>query len=439
MSGNALAVALALLRTPSMRTSLRQRSLPEDVGELIELAAGEPGRVAMAAGGTGETPEQVLEAARFYVREVLLFAGADAYRVLGVTRGASPEQIKLHHRRLQHWLHPDRRGNDWESIFATRINAAWNDLRSPERRALHGARHAQAGMAGESTPAPHRVLVSRWRAAPFQGHRGLGGLALGAGVAGCVLLAVLVDRQARAPAPEWNPTRGETVDPTPPSLATTFDAAIERAGALLQSAPRPSEPAADPEVDASTVAAPGLVEPAVSHPDPAAPTPVKPMPAVARLAYIAWVEDATADSGTIAAPEPPARSTTHDQPSPLPMAAAIDAALAPAAPPPATVTPERVGLARRCGSELTRYLARDSGHVPPIWRSVAVQDAATAIRTRLDGGRVRFGAPEWRIAADHASMTTTLRRAGANAVLHAEFAWRDGLWLVERVHTENLP
>ena len=106
MDGNALEVALALWRIPSMRWSLRQRPLPNDVGEVIELATGAPERLAKAAARTDEPPAQVLEAARFYVREVLLCAGSDAYRVLGVSHDAAPEQIKAHHRALQHWLHP---------------------------------------------------------------------------------------------------------------------------------------------------------------------------------------------------------------------------------------------------------------------------------------------------------------------------------------------
>ncbi|MBL0229036.1 DnaJ domain-containing protein [Thermomonas sp.] len=74
------------------------------------------------------------EAAQFYVREVLFFAQADAYRVLGVDADASDASIKAHHRLLQHWLHPDRLDNEDDAIFASRVNVAWNRLRNQARR-----------------------------------------------------------------------------------------------------------------------------------------------------------------------------------------------------------------------------------------------------------------------------------------------------------------
>ena len=99
---------------------------------------------------------------------------------------------------------------------------------------------------------------------------------------------------------------------------------------------------------------------------------------------------------------------------------------------------ERVGLLRRRGNELIRYLGGAAGPVPPIWRSVSAQDQAADLRTRLNSQRVRFAEPGWRITADHASMTTRTQRASAPLQLRAEFAWRDGMWLVESLHTEEL-
>ena len=208
MDGNALEVALALMRLPSLRSSLRLQPLPEDVEQLIVLAAGTAAPLAAASARSGELPSEVLEAARFYIREVMLFQDADAYRVLGVFRSASEAQIKLHYRHLQHWLHPDRVGNDWESVFAARINAAWHELRTPARRAAYDA-HTSA-----EASAPHRVLVSEWRPTPAAG-AGRGGWWFAAAVAGFLGLVWLALQQANAPAPQWEPTARPTHGASP--------------------------------------------------------------------------------------------------------------------------------------------------------------------------------------------------------------------------------
>ena len=459
MSGDTLAVALDLLRTPALRGALRSRPLPGDVGELIELAAGEPARVARVAASRGEAPAQVLEAARFYVREILLFAGADAYRVLGVAPGASAEQIKLHHRHLQHWLHPDRRGNDWESAFATRINAAWSELRTPERRAAYESRQWQNGE-GAAPSHGQRRLVSQWRASPFQQRRGLGWLVVGAGAVGCVWLAVLIDRQAAAPALEWNPTRADAASTEPPSLASEYQAALDYAAALRANVPEAelAKPATSAAVSAPDPL-PGRVDsvvqlrpPASRAPPPPPPLPEQPRPRIVRPAttqppaYTAWVDDRPRDV-VAARPTPaiarraPARASA---PAPVP-AGVAEAASAPAlaaASPVAlaapALTPERVSLLRSRAGQLTRYLGGASGPVPPIWRNVPTQDRAVALRERLGSGRVRFSEPAWRISAEHASMTMRLQPRGRPLELRAGFAWRDGMWLVESLHTEEL-
>jgi hypothetical protein len=38
---------------------------------------------------------------------------------------------------LARWLHPDRNPDQWEAVFAERVNGAWQDLRTSERRARY--------------------------------------------------------------------------------------------------------------------------------------------------------------------------------------------------------------------------------------------------------------------------------------------------------------
>ena len=466
MDGNALEVALALWRIPSMRWSLRQRPLPDDVGEVIELATGAPERLAKAAARTDEPPAQVLEAARFYVREVLLCAGSDAYRVLGVSHDAAPEQIKAHHRALQHWLHPDRRGDDWESVYAARINTAWGELRSPQRRAAYDARKAQVQVSAEVESTPRRVLVTDWRAAPGNETRWRGWLALAAAVAGCIWLAVLVDRQAGAPVPEWNAASDETPDTGPTPLQPTLAAPVERPGRM----PRPAEGSdalatSAQKLTAAPAAAasfPAIAVPVASVSEPAKVLPVPPanVTAKTRLAPVtASVPDAMASedmSVSLAATEP--RVVRHQAPvlvvpAPTEPVSARPAQLGHAhvaAPVTDIDLLERARLAHHRGRDVTRYLTGRSNHVPPIWHSVAAQDAAASIRDRLDGGRtpiarivsrMRLGDPAWRIATDRATMTSTIERGGSEAgatTLRVELAWRDGMWLVDTIETDNL-
>jgi hypothetical protein len=133
--GSALEWALALYRSPVERHALRHKPLPEGVSSLIGIAAGSmPDELSKAANLFCESEARVRDAAQFYVREVLFFPNADAYRVLGVGSNASAEQIKAHHRMLQHWLHPDRVQSEDDAVFAARVNGAWNRLRNTERR-----------------------------------------------------------------------------------------------------------------------------------------------------------------------------------------------------------------------------------------------------------------------------------------------------------------
>lgn len=442
------------------------------MGQLIELAAGEPGKVARAAASSNEAPERVLEAARFYVREVLLFPAADAFRVLGVAPDASNEQIKLHHRHLQHWLHPDRRGNDWESVFATRINAAWSELRSPERRAAYTARQAQSAE-GPSPSHGRRRLVSQWRASPFQERRSLGWLVVGAGAAACLWLAVLIDRQATAPALEWSPTRAElaTHAQTAPteslSLPRDYQVALEHAAALradlalaelavppaaVVQAPKPL-----PVRDVSRLEA--RAPPAKAPP----PRPQASRPASNPPAYTAWVDDrsrqvvaptpAPNTARRLSAPSAAPISVPSPAPVPVPVPAPVRRVLSAHAPAPApaavpavavapaaaALTPQRVSQLRRRADQLTAYLGGTSGPVPPIWRNVATQDRAGNLRERLGSGRVRFSEPAWRINTEYASMTIRMLRPGMPPLeLRAGFVWREGMWLVETLHVEDL-
>jgi len=138
--GEALDVALGLLRAPALRTALRARPLPGGVGEVLAIASGSADSARSAAERTGYGEAELVEAARFYVQQVLLTEDADAYRVLGAAREADHATLRDHHRMLLRWLHPDRsEGAQWDSALSTRVNQAWNELRGQARRARYDA------------------------------------------------------------------------------------------------------------------------------------------------------------------------------------------------------------------------------------------------------------------------------------------------------------
>ena len=83
----------------------------------------------------------------------------DAYVVLGISRDADDRAIALAHRRLARRHHPDRAGDDSTRRMA-RINAAFDAIRTAERRADYDRASSQvaardgAGAAGRPPGRP---------------------------------------------------------------------------------------------------------------------------------------------------------------------------------------------------------------------------------------------------------------------------------------------
>ena len=77
-----------------------------------------------------------------YVETVMLFAGAEPARVLGLAAGASRAEMRTHLRWLMRWLHPDHNPAAWRSP-------------SPAVCSRPGARHRR------TTPWPTRLRDAR--------------------------------------------------------------------------------------------------------------------------------------------------------------------------------------------------------------------------------------------------------------------------------------
>lgn len=258
----ALDQALAFHRAPGYLAAIRRLALPEDLQTLLRIAAGDSEATHDAAQRTGESPEALREVTIFYLQQLLFADDGDSYRVLGVSPDASDEQIKLHYRWLARWLHPDRNPDEWETVFADRVNRAWQDLRTPDRRIAYDQNRPQenhltyghtdrnAGLRESAMPEPMLAPGPlRW----------LPALALG-GVAVFAVTALLLFRQpAQVAGPE------SIVDVAPePTTNAAHDGWIPAASPA--DTPRPAPPAAAELVSPRAEPQPEPTGPAVSPP-----------------------------------------------------------------------------------------------------------------------------------------------------------------------------
>ena len=78
----------------------------------------------------------------------------DAYKTLQVDPEAEDEVIQAAYRRLAQKYHPDRQPDDEGVERMVAINAAWELLRDPARRAAYDASRATATRPVAAAPAP---------------------------------------------------------------------------------------------------------------------------------------------------------------------------------------------------------------------------------------------------------------------------------------------
>jgi hypothetical protein len=123
-------LALDLARMPALARSSVVPPLPANLIELMRIAAASPEACQAAVAQTGEPRHVVIEAARFYLQQILFRPDADCYRILGIQPAASRETARSHMRWLLEWLHPDRNTNNnrWDTVYAERVLRAWREV-----------------------------------------------------------------------------------------------------------------------------------------------------------------------------------------------------------------------------------------------------------------------------------------------------------------------
>ncbi len=126
--GHVIDFALDLARMPALARSSVAPALPSNILELMRIAATCPEACEAAVARTGEPAPALIEAAKFYLQQVLFRPEADSYRILGIEPTASRETARNHMRWLMEWLHPDRNNNSWDAVYAERVLKAWREV-----------------------------------------------------------------------------------------------------------------------------------------------------------------------------------------------------------------------------------------------------------------------------------------------------------------------
>lgn len=153
----ALKIAIDLMHVPSQVRLFRSEPLPDGVLTLLRIAAGDAEAETASAALIDRSRDVVRQAAGFFIEQILFAPNADSYRVLGASPRASAGELRRNVALLLRWLHPDLDPQGERSIFVGRVTAAWNDLKTPERRAAYDeARRERGKKRPFAGAAPHR-------------------------------------------------------------------------------------------------------------------------------------------------------------------------------------------------------------------------------------------------------------------------------------------
>jgi hypothetical protein len=180
MSGaDALKAAIDMLHIPSQVRVARVSPLPKGVSLLLRLAAGDPEANDEAESLSGRPASVCRKAAVFFIEQILLAPEADNYRILGSDKTASGDELRSHMALLLKWLHPDLSRDSHKSLLARRVVAAWELLKTPERRRHHDDVHQSQEHHGTARGAPNPLesgaRPTRSRAPSFMRDRQGGG------------------------------------------------------------------------------------------------------------------------------------------------------------------------------------------------------------------------------------------------------------------------
>lgn len=132
----AIKLAIELLHMPSRVRFARGQPLPTGVLQLLQIAAGDERMVELVVRVLERPRQIVVNASAFFVEQILLDPESSHYRVLGAEHTATTAELRRNMALLLRGLHPDVE-HAGRSVFAQRVTAAWDQLKTPERRAAY--------------------------------------------------------------------------------------------------------------------------------------------------------------------------------------------------------------------------------------------------------------------------------------------------------------
>lgn len=160
--------ALDFARMPALARTSVAPPIPPNIVEVMRIAAGAPAACQEASEATGESSEVLIEAARFYLQQILFRPDADSRRILGLQPDATRDTARDHMRWLLQWVHPDR-NDGLEAVYAERVVKAWRELSAPNE-ARSGPSRGKRRARGPARPAPFRLpWIENPSAATYRG------------------------------------------------------------------------------------------------------------------------------------------------------------------------------------------------------------------------------------------------------------------------------
>lgn len=151
MESPALKAAIELSLMPSRVRALRDSPLPVGVSVLLRIAAGDESAEREAAASLDRPTQVVRAASAFYVEQMLLYPEADSYRVLGADPKAPTAELRQNMALLIRWLHPDQNPVEERTVYVNRVNRAWDDLKTPDRRQAYDRQLANRSIAKQQS------------------------------------------------------------------------------------------------------------------------------------------------------------------------------------------------------------------------------------------------------------------------------------------------
>ncbi len=156
MQSKALSLAIDGFQAPSRMHALRHNELPHDIEFLLRLVSGDAEAERQAVEGTGRAPAFIISASEFFIEQVLFAPGADAYRVLGASSSVDIQILRRNMALLFRWLHPDTAPVHLREAGFLRVSAAWNQVKTPDRRSHYDAMQVEGRHKPSSAAHKHR-------------------------------------------------------------------------------------------------------------------------------------------------------------------------------------------------------------------------------------------------------------------------------------------